>query len=331
MIIKRRVTRQFLQLDNDVVRDKRLALDEHGMLHYLLSLPDDWEVNLRHLEKYWNIGRDKRRRIFNALRKTGWARLERLHSEEGAFIGARWIIGDEPGPELTDEQLAADPADDDDSLPETSTPATAAPESQTPDALASSDHATEKAAVGFPDGRVTHAPEKASPLLRRNTSEEEIDSTNTMGRSAKSNADDDDEGEPPPRFGALLKLWPADNVVSPFACEKAFAKLSDRQKREAIGGIKPYLSDCRSKGQNRLCDFRTYLDERRFEKFSGKGLSAKQMWIVKRGTPQAERWRRHFAEHEPKRLAFFESMLSGQGYTAPSEWPPPADPMAKTA
>src|SRR3989304_1012617 len=73
MIIKRRVTRQFVQLDNALVRDRQLALDEHGMLHYLLSLPDDWEVSRAQCARFWGIGRDKAARIFRALRKAGWA------------------------------------------------------------------------------------------------------------------------------------------------------------------------------------------------------------------------------------------------------------------
>src|SRR5688572_15351268 len=103
MIIKRRVTKGFVQIPNEVVRDKRLALDEHGLLHYLLSLPDDWEVNLKQLETYWNIGKDRRQRIFRALRKTGWAQLERITTEDGVFVGQRWIIGDEPGAEVSDD------------------------------------------------------------------------------------------------------------------------------------------------------------------------------------------------------------------------------------
>lgn len=41
MIIRRRHTKSFVTLENALVRDKRLTLDEHGMLHYLLSLPNE--------------------------------------------------------------------------------------------------------------------------------------------------------------------------------------------------------------------------------------------------------------------------------------------------
>lgn len=329
MIIKRRVTRGFVQIANEVVRDRRLALDEHGLLHYLLSLPDDWEVNLRQIETYWKIGRDKRRRLFRALRKTGWAQLERIVGDDGTFLGQRWIIGDEPGPETTDEALNAegDSEDADEGAPNNTT---AAPESQGPDALVSASRETPFPAVGSADGRETRPPENTSPL-RRKTPEEHVQNTNTSGASSISNEVDDDDGEPPPRFGEVLKLWPADHVVSPFACEKSFAKFADKQKIAAFHGIKPYLADCRDKGHNRLCDLRTYLDERRFEKFAGKPVG-RTMYACRRGTPQAQRWRDHYARSAPEKLKMFDMLLASSGVvTTESEWPPPIDPLAKSA
>lgn len=318
MIIKRRVTKGFVQIPNDVVRDKRLALDEHGMLHYLLSLPDDWEVNLKQLETYWKIGRDKRQRIFRALRKTGWAQLERITAEDGTLVGKRWIIGDEPGPEQTDEALS-EQGDEDES---SATEATAAPESETPDALASTSRQPPFPAVDKPDRRDSRPPENPA-LSRIKTPDEQIQETNTPGVDAREN--DEDDGEPPPRFGELLRLWPADNVTSAFACERVFVKLSDRHKTQARDGIKPYLDDCRQKGHNRLCDLRTYLDERRWEKFVNKPI-VQRLFVVKRGTPEAERWREHFQKNEPHRLAVFQIALNGSGFTAPSQWPPATGP-----
>ena len=334
MIIKRRVTRQFVQLENALVRDRRLDLDEHGMLHYLLSLPDDWEVSQTQCAKFWGIGRDKCRRIFRSLRRTGWAQLERLQSDDGMFIGARWIIGDEPGPETSDEALDQETLDDGDATPPT-TETTAAPESQSPAALVSGDHATPLPSDGEPVGRMNHATEKASHG-RIKSLEENRDSKNTPPAAARDaepplGTDDDDDGEPPPRFGELLRLWPADNVVSPFACERVFVKFSDKQKREARDGVRPYLADCRSKGQNRLCDLRTYLDERRWERFVGKP-GGHALYAARRGTPQAMRWREHFERTDPGKLRLFDELIHTRGaYTVPSEWPPSKAAVASSA
>lgn len=104
-IVKRRKTKAFVTLENDLVRDRRLSLDEHGMLHYLLSLPDDWEVSRDNCAKFWGIGRDKCARIFRRLRECGWAQVERVHGEGGTFLGVRWIITDEPVVVVPDDDV----------------------------------------------------------------------------------------------------------------------------------------------------------------------------------------------------------------------------------
>jgi hypothetical protein len=104
-IIKRRKTKEFVTLDNRLVRDRRLKLDEHGLLHYLLSLPDDWEISREQIAKYWDIGRDKLTRMFRRLQQCGWVQLERVHAKDGTFLGVRWIVTDEPSAEIPEAAL----------------------------------------------------------------------------------------------------------------------------------------------------------------------------------------------------------------------------------
>lgn len=325
MIIKRRVSKQFVQIDNEIVRDQRLSLDEHGMLHYLLSLPDEWEVKAGHIEHYWKIGRERRARIFNALERVGWLKKEFMRNDQGDLIGSRWIISDEPGPEKPDAAIDGD-SDDDDSRATTGT--TAAPESKGPAVLVSGDRGAASPTTGPPEARATRGSENPSPL-RINTGEEERDSKNTY-TTAGAREDDDTTAVPPP-FGQLLKLWPAENVASAFACQKVFSRMTAWQQRLAHDGVRPYLADCRSRGQNRLCDLRTYLDERRWEKFTApRGTAGKPLYVLQRGTPQALRWRTHFERVDPRKLVMFdEQMRCGRGYTVPSEWPPPTPIMTQ--
>ncbi len=327
-IIKRRYTREFLALSNDIVRDRRLALDEHGMLHWLLSLPNNWEINLRHIEKYWSIGARKRKRIFRSLRRLGWVQYERITNEEGEFIGSHWIVCDEPGAvndtgTFEDDETAELDDSDDEATPLGATKPDPAPVGQAP--AGSALHANRASALATDASRVgceTHPTQNSPAQLRKQTLEENREDIKTHPPTPQGVPDDD--GDPPPLFGPLLRLWPADNITSAFACEKVFARLDDRHKRGAHAGLKPYLADVRSKGQTRLCDLKTYLDERRWEKFTERGRQgAVATWPIKRGTPQAGRWRTHFEQVEPAKLKFFDFQMNGSGYyTAPSEWPP---------
>lgn len=153
-IIKRRKTKAFVTLENELVRDRRLSLDEHGMLHYLLSLPDDWEVSRDNCAKFWNIGRDKCARIFRRLRECGWAQVERVHAEDGTFLGVRWIITDEPGVEVPESDLNES---------EIEAPVSAAAAKIEPI------HDTENPSHGLPVARVTRDTEKACPGLYKDS------------------------------------------------------------------------------------------------------------------------------------------------------------------
>jgi DNA-binding MarR family transcriptional regulator len=49
MIVKAKHTSDFLQVDNKPVQDPGLSWAAKGLLAYLLSLPETWEVHLRDL------------------------------------------------------------------------------------------------------------------------------------------------------------------------------------------------------------------------------------------------------------------------------------------
>lgn len=112
MIIRRRRTRNFTILENEVVEDTRLALDEIGLLTWLRSRPDNWEVSRFAIGKRFKIGRDKVARIFQSLIQCGWMRREETLPGEPA----RYIVLDEPGTEV--ELTAAEVAEVEDREPQ---------------------------------------------------------------------------------------------------------------------------------------------------------------------------------------------------------------------
>ncbi len=314
MIVKRRVSKQFVQLANEIVRDRSIPLDAHGMLHYLLSLPDNWEINLRQIETFWSIGRAKRQRIFQDLLNTGWLEYEKIQNDVGDYVGSRWIVTDDPQP----PQTKIDDIEED-GEPLVATKSAPAPESQGPDGAALQDDRQRSRAVDDPGGgRETRPPQNRAVESRKQTLQENLDSKNTTAER-----ETEPDGLPPPPFGIMLRVWPRDNINSAFACQNVFSKLTEKQQADAHAGMKPYLEDARSKGQTRLCDLRTYLDERRWERFTDRTHSSTVFWTTKRGTPQAGRWRTYYAEEKPRILRLFDEMMATRGfYTTPSEWPP---------
>jgi hypothetical protein len=104
MIVRRRRTRNFTILENEVVEDQRLALDELGLLTWLRSRPDHWEVSRFAIGKRFGIGKEKISRIFRSLIECGWIVREMTLPGEPA----RYTVNDEPGVEIemTSDQLA---------------------------------------------------------------------------------------------------------------------------------------------------------------------------------------------------------------------------------
>ena len=67
--------RNFTVLDNRLLTDKALSWEARGLLCYLLSKPDDWQVRLYDLIRRGPAGEHKIRRTLEALQVTEFFKL----------------------------------------------------------------------------------------------------------------------------------------------------------------------------------------------------------------------------------------------------------------
>ncbi len=290
MIIRRRHTKNFTIIGNELFNDERLALDEVGLLGFLLSQPNDWEVRRPALRKRWKVGRDGIKRIIDNLIRTGWCRAEKTRLSNGTF-SIVYTICDEPGPSLSDEEVrralslvsseaAEEPyASDADESPE--------PCAQPPTCQPALDH------------RILDGRQWQESL---NT-----DSTNTNPTKA-----------PAPIWRDLRAAWPPGDILSPLKCEQLFAALSLADRQLAIDGSGPYLANCRARNR-KVCDLSTYLKERRFV---GKLAVVSTTFPTMGGTPQAFRWLAYRKAVGEQTGYMEDCWRQGKPWYAPSEWPP---------
>ena len=68
----------FTVLHNNFQRDKRLGLDERGMLSFLLTLPDDWNFSIEGLTKVLPNGKTKIMTTLNKLKEFGYFRRRKI-------------------------------------------------------------------------------------------------------------------------------------------------------------------------------------------------------------------------------------------------------------
>lgn len=95
MIIRREHRRNYTTLGNEVVDDARLSYEALGLLTYLLSRPDDWEVNIDQLRARTKIGRAKIYRIAAELQHAGYLTHTRVY-ESGKVKYGYWTVREEP-------------------------------------------------------------------------------------------------------------------------------------------------------------------------------------------------------------------------------------------
>ena len=89
---------RYLVLDQRIVDDTRLSWAARGMLAYLLSRPDNWEVRVTDLQRRGNLGRDGTYRLIGDLRSTGYVEFQQARDARGCIRGGSYIVREIPNP-----------------------------------------------------------------------------------------------------------------------------------------------------------------------------------------------------------------------------------------
>lgn len=298
----------FTVVDNELLRDKRLALDEKGLLCWFLSLPLDWQVIPAHVRKEHSIGRDKYYRMMKSLQQAGYVRVIVERAEDGTIACVRYRVRAIPirdgEPAIPAERVGADV--------QSAIEAADADEPATPEVQPRTEE--NHPLPENPEVEVSQSPgnpESGKPDSRQSNDDLEITPPTPQPLPAAT---------PAPAFRQLCVKWPGDRIVSASAAEKRFLRLTDERKRLAIGGVERYLAQTRSKGW-KICDLQTYLRDRRWESVAAAPTTAGA--ITRPGTPQAQRWIAYWqAIPDPPRFLLHQ-LTHGRVITTVTEWPPP--------
>lgn len=116
--------RPYFCMSRKTAQDNRLSLEARGILSYLLSKPDNWEIMKSDLMTAGNCGRDKINSIIKELIKFGYLVVEYPHVTEdgpkkGQFLPAFYRLHEEPSTENPSTAEASTPNQHLDSTEET--------------------------------------------------------------------------------------------------------------------------------------------------------------------------------------------------------------------
>jgi hypothetical protein len=96
VIFKKGNREHFTIIDNDAVQDITLSFKARGLLAYLMSLPDDWQIYEQEITKHTTDGIKAVRSGIKELIFTGYISRSSQRNESGQFIGYEYLVYDKP-------------------------------------------------------------------------------------------------------------------------------------------------------------------------------------------------------------------------------------------
>jgi hypothetical protein len=96
MIIRRKVNARFTVVPNEPINDEALTFEALGLLAYLLSRPDNWQVKVNQLRIRGGLGRDKAQALMRQLIDTGYVRRQSRAENSKQFKDWEYIVYDCP-------------------------------------------------------------------------------------------------------------------------------------------------------------------------------------------------------------------------------------------
>lgn len=87
---------RWVVIDNLPLTNPQLSLKAKGLLAYLLTRPNDWEIRMEHLIKQFSDGRDSIRTAIRELRKAGHLLLSPEKGKDGRIIGWQYTLYEIP-------------------------------------------------------------------------------------------------------------------------------------------------------------------------------------------------------------------------------------------
>jgi hypothetical protein len=120
----------YVMIDKFGLNDERLSWKAKGLLAYLLSKPDNWQIYERELIKRSKDGRDSVRAGLRELEKFGYISRRQLRNEDGSFSSMEYIVYERPI-EITRIEDANEKSFDNNE-PQTENPSTDFPSTENP-------------------------------------------------------------------------------------------------------------------------------------------------------------------------------------------------------
>ena len=140
-VIRVEKNKNYTVMSNVHLRDKALSLKAKGLLSLILSLPDDWQYNVKGLAAISKEGRSGITSGLQELEAAGYLERRQLRGEHGKLAQVEYVVFEAPRPPLAENPATAKPATAD---PATENPVTGKPVTEDRAQISTEEQITEK-------------------------------------------------------------------------------------------------------------------------------------------------------------------------------------------
>lgn len=109
-VIRVEKNKNYTVMSNVHLRDKALSLKAKGLLSLILSLPDDWQYNVKGLAAISKEGRSGITSALQELEAAGYLERRQLRGEHGKLAQVEYVVFEAPQPPLAEKPATAKPA-----------------------------------------------------------------------------------------------------------------------------------------------------------------------------------------------------------------------------
>ncbi len=99
-------TQDFTVMSNHHLKNPQLSLKAKGLLSFILSLPNDWDLSVRGLQKFTKEGYESLANTLRELVKFGYIVRKQIQNEKGQFTGYCYEVHELPVIRKTEEKVA---------------------------------------------------------------------------------------------------------------------------------------------------------------------------------------------------------------------------------
>jgi len=128
--VKKDKDNPYVMINKTILNNRKISAKAKGVFFYMMSLPDDWNMNVKELAEHFSEGRDVIYRTIRELEENGYIKKIQRRSKTGNFNQVEYLIFEIPH---TDFQEAVESIGIQAIEPHTDLPDTDLPDTDLPD------------------------------------------------------------------------------------------------------------------------------------------------------------------------------------------------------